>query len=104
MPSLVQETNTVRRRMLALTVLALIVFGGMTAIAFALPSVCPSDTHASGTVCISDGSHPAPSTPSRTIPDYQTSRTSRSALRVEMVLVGMLVAGGLLWLGRRERS
>ncbi len=83
--------------------LAVTVFAGLTTVALALPSACPPATHASGTVCVSDGTHPAPSTPSRTIPDYSMSRDPRMGVRVAIALTGSLLAAGFLWVARRQR-
>jgi hypothetical protein len=90
-----------RRRLVAATILAVLVFAGLTTAALAMPSVCPAATHASGSVCLSDGTHPAPSGTGM-IPDYSTGRDARLGLRIGVAVSGAVLAAGLVLVGRRE--
>jgi hypothetical protein len=88
-------------RRLAATILAVLVFAGLTTAAFAMPSVCPAATHASGSVCLSNGTHPAPSGTGM-IPDYSTGHDARVGLRIGVAVLGAVMAAGLVLVGRRE--
>jgi hypothetical protein len=90
-----------KRRLIAATILAVLVFAGLTTAALAMPSVCPATTHVSGSVCLSNGTHAAPSGTGM-IPDYSTGRDSRLGLRIGVAVLGAVLAAGLVLVGRRE--
>jgi hypothetical protein len=100
-PFRVAEGGTMKRRLVAATILAVLVFAGLTTAALAMPSVCPAATHASGSVCLSDGIHPAPSG-SGMIPDYSTGRDARRGLRIGVGVLGAALAAGIVHVGRRD--
>jgi hypothetical protein len=89
------------RGLIAATILAVLVFAGLTAAAFAMPSVCPAASHAAGSVCLSNGTHPAPSGTGM-IPDYSTGRDPRLGLRIGVAVLGAVLAAGLVLVGRKE--
>ena len=90
-----------KRRLIAATILAVLVFAALTTAALAMPSVCPAASHASGSVCLSDGVHPAPSG-NGMIPDYSTGRDARVGLRIGVALLGAVLATGIVVVGLRE--
>ena len=90
-----------KRRPIAASIIAVLVFVALTNAALALPSACPAHTHASGSVCLSDGMHPAPSGAGM-IPDYSTGRDTRLGLRIGVALLGAVLAACIIHVGRNE--
>ena len=89
------------RRFVALGFLAAAVFAASVWLAFALPDGCPGGFHVRGTICLSDGSHFAPSS-GVPIPDAQTGLDDRWTMRVDIALAGAFVAGGLAFAASRS--
>lgn len=88
-----------RKRLIVLGTVAVILVTGATVAAVTLPGACPSSFHTySATNCVSDATHIAPSSGVR-IPVAMAPLDRRMTLRLEIVAVAMLVAGGLLCLG-----
>lgn len=84
-----------------LALLAAVVLVSSLWVAFALPDGCPNGFHVRGVICLSDGTHLAPSSGVR-IPDAQTSLDNRWTTRAEVVLVGVFLAGGLVFVASRS--
>ena len=89
------------KRFIALVVLAAAIFAASLWLAFTLPDGCPGGFHVRGTVCLSDGTHLAPSS-GVTLPNAQTSLDNRWSMRVDIALVGAFVAGGLAFVASRS--
>jgi hypothetical protein len=88
-----------KKRLIVLATVAIILVSGATVAAVTLPGACPSSFHSySATSCVSDATHIAPSSGVR-IPVAMAPLDRRLALRLEIVVVAMLIAGGVLWLG-----
>ena len=89
-------------RGVVLVVLAVVVLLASAATAVAVPDVCPTGTHPlSSSTCLSDGEHAAPSS-GIMIPDYSTAPDGRLGVRVGLVALGVLAAGGLVVLAVRK--
>jgi hypothetical protein len=91
-----------KRRITILAVSALVVLGAFITGA-ALTSGCPSGWHelASGG-CLTDSTHLAPSSEVR-IPDaMMLQRDPRWGLRAGILGVGVLLTGGILWVGLKD--
>jgi hypothetical protein len=93
-----------KHRLTLVVVAALVVLGGFALTAALIPSGCPSGWHdlASGG-CETDGTHLAPSS-GVSIPDATMLRPEqRWGFRGGIIVVGVFLAGGILWLGLKDR-
>jgi hypothetical protein len=91
----------VNRRFGVLALLAAVALASSLWLAFALPDGCPDGFHVRGVICLSNGTHLAPSSGVR-IPDAQTGLDNRWTLRAEVLLVGAFIAGGLAFAASRS--
>jgi hypothetical protein len=91
----------VRRLVGLLALLAAVVLAASLWVAFAIPDGCPDGFHVQGVICLSDGTHLAPSSGVR-IPDAQTSLDNRWTTRAEVVLFGVFLAGALVFAASRS--
>jgi hypothetical protein len=91
----------VNRRFGVLALLAAVALGSSLWLAFTLPDGCPDGFHVRGVICLSDGTHLAPSSGVR-IPDAQTRLDNRWRLRAEVLLVGAFIAGGIAFAASRS--
>ena len=86
----------------SLVVAAVVVLGASAAAAIVFGPACPSGWHTRASVwCETDAMHVAPSS-GVMIHNATMPRPSRTRLRVEILVVGVLVAGTLLWFGLVE--
>jgi hypothetical protein len=99
-----EGTTDMKIRFTVLMLLTIIVVSGATSVAASMPSRCPSDTHISGdpTWCLSNEQHAAPSGTGY-LPNYATQKDARIAVRVELLLGGLVVGGTLLVAAFREQ-
>lgn len=82
-----------------LIVSALVVLGASAAAAINIHPECPSGWHDLGTSwCVTEATHLAPSS-GITIPDATMPRPSRASLRIDVIILGALIATTLLWFG-----
>jgi hypothetical protein len=82
-----------------LIVSALVVLGASAAVAIAIHPECPSGWHDLGTSwCVTDATHLAPSS-GIAIPNETMPRPSRASTRIDVIILGVLIATTLLWFG-----
>jgi hypothetical protein len=90
-------------RAIVFVVVPVIILVGAATAAVALPGGCPSSFHRlSGTTCVSDATHIAPSSGVR-IPESTMPIDQRMTLRLEIVAVALVGAAGFLWIGTGSR-
>lgn len=93
-----------KHRLIVLSVLAVMIVGVFSAGALGVQPSCPTGNRQiqSGD-CLSTGEHIAPSS-GVLIPNYVTSKDPHNSIRAGLFLTGLLLAGGIVWIGRRERG
>jgi hypothetical protein len=97
------DTYLVRKRLVAIAILAVVISGASIWTAVALPPACPGGFHPRQAACLSDATHIAPSSGVR-IPVATTAYDSRVPLRIGIGLGGVLIAAVLVLAARPKRG
>lgn len=88
-----------KHRLATFSIIAALIVVGLGGAALAINPSCPGGTRQTGTVCLSLGTHIAPSS-GVSIPDYQTAPDPHTDLRIGLALAGALLAVGVFLVGR----